>query len=118
MKKFNIINNIVDTEVFQKEFMADIPQATFSEKNGEYFIYVEDKFENKVGNYLKKNCVRFIPMTEKQIEYEGYNVTECEDSCYYYIDFNTGAGEAIYEKADWTLDDALKDQLNLDNESK
>lgn len=43
MKKFNIINNIVDTEVFQKEFMVDIPQATFSEKNGENFIYVNDK---------------------------------------------------------------------------
>lgn len=116
MKKFNIINNIVDTEVFQKEFMADIPQATFSEKNGENFIYVDDKFENEVGNYLKKKCVRFIPMTERQIEYEGYNVTVSEDSSFYYIDFNSGAGEAMYEKADWTLDDALKDQLNLDKE--
>lgn len=116
MKKFNIINNIVDTEVFQKEFMADIPQATFSEKNGENFIYVDDKFENEVENYLKKKCVRFIPMTEKQIEYEGYNVTVSEDSSFYYIDFNSGAGEAVYEKADWTLDDALKDQLNLDKE--
>lgn len=116
MKKFNIINNIVDTEVFQKEFMADIPQATFSEKNGENFIYVDDKFENEVENYLKKKCVRFIPMTEKQIEYEGYNVTVSEDSSFYYIDFNSGSGEAMYEKADWTLDDALKDQLNLDKE--
>lgn len=62
--------------------MADIPQATFSEKNGENFIYVDDKFENEVENYLKKKCIRFIPMTEKQIEFEGYNVTISEDSSF------------------------------------
>lgn len=55
-------------------------------------------------------------MTEKQIEYEGYNVTVGEDSSFFYIDFNTGAGEAMYEKEDWTLENALKDQLNLDKE--
>lgn len=97
------------SEMREKEF----PTRWEAEKNGENFIYVDDKFENEVGNYLKKKCVRFIPMTEKQIEYEGYNVTVSEDSSFYYIDFNSGAGEAMYEKADWTLDDALKDQLNL-----
>ena len=116
--KFNIINNIVDVDVFQKEFMSDLPVATFKQKNGENYIYVDDKFANLVANHLKKNGIRYIPMTEKQVEYEGYNVTVSEDSDFYYIDFNTGLGEATYPKEDWTLEKALYDQAHIYDEQK
>lgn len=118
MKKYNIVNNIVDAEVFQNEFMSEIPQADFVEKNGENFIYVDDKFANSVESYLKKNNIRYNPMTEKQVEYDGYNVTVSEDSSFYYIDFNTGLGEGIYPKEDWTLEKALYDQAHIYDENK
>jgi len=117
MKKFNIINNIVDVDVFRKEFMPDLPVATFEQKNGENYIYVNNKFANLVANHLKRNGVRYILMTEKQVEYKGYNVTVSEDSDFYYIDFNTGLGEGTYPKEDWTLEKALEDQANIDKEN-
>lgn len=34
------------------------------------------------------------------------------------VDFNTGLGEGIYPKADWTLEKAIKDQENIYKENK
>lgn len=55
-------------------------------------------------------------MKEFEMNYFGYCVTIKEDNEYFYIDFNTGLGEGLYPKADWTLESALKDQLNIDVE--
>lgn len=52
-------------------------------------------------------------MKEQNINYEGYNVTVKEDDNNYYIDFNTGLGEGIYPKEDWTLGNALYDQAHV-----
>lgn len=46
-------------------------------------------------------------------EYKGTTVYTREDEDNYYVDFNTGLGEGIYPKADWTLDKAIEDQYNI-----
>ena len=62
------------------------------------------------------NKLKNTSMKEFEMNYCGYCVTIKEDNEYFYIDFNTGLGEGLYQKADWTLESALKDQLNIDVE--
>lgn len=50
------------------------------------------------------------------INYRGYEVNVREDEQYYYIDFQTGLGEGIYPKADFTLEKALDDQYHIFDE--
>lgn len=57
-------------------------------------------------------------MEEKHINYDGYDATIKEDNENYYIDFNTGLGEGIYPKEDWTLKNALHDQAHIYDENK
>ena len=52
------------------------------------------------------------------IEYNSLQVTIHEDTDNLYIDFNTGLGEGIYPKEDWTLDKALYDQAHIYDEQK
>lgn len=47
-----------------------------------------------------------------------YRNTVKEDEENYYINFNTGLGEAIYPKSDWTLEKAPYDQEHVFDESK
>lgn len=49
----------------------------------------------------------------QELNYEGYIITVREDSKNFYVNFNTGLGEGIYPKEDWTLTNAIKDQANL-----
>lgn len=55
-------------------------------------------------------------MKEREIEYAGYSVIVKEDEENLYIDFRTGLGEGIYPKEDWTIEEALQDQANIDKE--
>lgn len=43
----------------------------------------------------------------------NYEVAVREDNDNFYINFNTGLGEGIYPKADWTLERAIEDQANI-----
>lgn len=52
------------------------------------------------------------------LNYNGIDITIREDINNIYVDFNTGLGEGIYPKADWTLNRAIKDQENLYKEDK
>lgn len=56
-------------------------------------------------------------MKTQELNYKGYEVTVKEDEKNYYINFNTGLGDGIYPKSDWTLEKALEDQLNLYKEN-
>ncbi len=40
------------------------------------------------------------------------NTTWREDEKYWYVDCNTGLGEGIYPKEDYTLEEAIDDQEN------
>lgn len=54
----------------------------------------------------------------QDINHNGKDITVREDGDNYYVDFNTGLGEGIYPKADWTLEKAIKDQENIYKENK
>ena len=53
----------------------------------------------------------------EEISYEGYQVHVREDEENWYIDFQTGLGEGIYPKDSFSLEQALKDQMNIYNEN-
>lgn len=55
----------------------------------------------------------FSKMEVYEITYDGFYATYWDDDKNWYIDFNTGLGEAIYPKCDWDLLDALRDQANI-----
>ena len=57
-------------------------------------------------------------MEKGTIAYKGhdgraYNVSIHEDEKYWYIDFNTGLGEGMYPKEDFTLEQAIDDQDHI-----
>ena len=52
------------------------------------------------------------------MNYKGTDITIREDKDNYYINFNTGLGEGIYPKADWTLYRAIEDQEYIYKEDK
>ena len=54
----------------------------------------------------------------QDIDHNGTDITVREDGDNYYVDFNTGLGEGIYPKEDWTLEKAIKDQENIYKENK
>ena len=47
------------------------------------------------------------------IEHNGREITVREDGENWYVNFNTGLGEGIYPKKDWTLQKAINDQANI-----
>ena len=49
----------------------------------------------------------------QNVEYNGREITVREDGENWYVNFNTGLGEGIYQKADWTLQKAINDQANI-----
>ena len=53
----------------------------------------------------------------QEISYEGYQVLVREDNENWYVDFQTGLGEGIYPKDSFSLEQALKDQMNIYNEN-
>ena len=66
---------------------------------------------------MKREEIRTIEdLKTEEITYKGYDVKTSEDNDYWYVDFRTGAGEALYPKTDWTLEEALEDQYRLDQE--
>lgn len=52
-----------------------------------------------------------------EISYAGYQVLVREDKENWYVDFQTGLGEGIYPKDSFSLEQALKDQMNIYNEN-
>lgn len=52
------------------------------------------------------------------MEYEGSTATIREDADNWYVDFNTGLGEGIYPKTDWSLKNAIYDQAHIYDENK
>ena len=115
MKKYNLIN-IVDEDVFRSEVVSDMPESWDAEltyKDGDYILSVNDIAEEPIERLFKANHIRFIRMNVTEREYKGYKFTITEDEQYYYINFNTGLGDGVYDKSDWTLDEALEDQANI-----
>lgn len=61
-------------------------------------------------------------MEKRTINYRSYDgrtyeVSVREDEKYWYVNFNTGLGEGIYPKEDYTLEQAIKDQDHIFDEN-
>lgn len=61
-------------------------------------------------------------MEGRVINYKGrdgreYEVSVREDSENWYVNFNTGLGEGIYPKEDFTLEKAIEDQDHIFDEN-
>lgn len=119
MKKYDIID-LVDEQKFRSEVMADFPmnwEADLHYKDGSYYLSVTDIAKEKIETIFKANNIRYIRMNIEEREYNGFKVTIAEDNQFYYINFNTGLGDGIYDKTEWKLDAALENQANLYKEN-
>ena len=67
---------------------------------------------------LTSNGFEVLPNDGQDFNYNGTDITVREDSENFFVDFNTGLGEGIYPKADWTLEKAIRDQENIYKENK
>lgn len=131
MKK-NEITTIEDLRDYLTEYCAQNPEEDcidliqeICEVNGWTYTddvdgyYDTDFVTDGIGIlYLDGDGYRTRPeeYEERDIVYDGYNVTIKEGLAYYLIDFHTGSGVSIYPKRDFNLEAALKDQVELDKE--
>ena len=131
--KINDINTLDDLKVFLEDWCKENPEddcceliRSICEKNG--WVYTMDSdisYDDDLdwatdGDYILSFTDRWqIFKNEGQdINYNGIDITVREDGDNYYVNFNTGLGEAIYPKADWTLEKAIEDEANVDKKIK
>lgn len=67
---------------------------------------------------LTSNGFEVLHNDGQDINHNGKDITVREDVENFYVDFNTGLGEGIYPKADWTLEKAINEQENIYKENK
>ena len=132
MKKEDI-NTLDDLKLFLTDYQEENPEDDCCElvrgicnENG--WIYTDDSSlsyddEDFVtdGEHilsLTSNGFEVFPNEGQDINYNDTYITVREDGENFYVDFNTGLGEGIYPKADWTLEKAIKDQENIHKENK
>lgn len=131
MKKEDI-NTLDDLKVFLEDWYKENTEDDCCEliriickKNG--WVYTMDSdisYDDALdwatdGDYILSFTDRWqlFKNDGQDIDYKGHNITIREDGNYYYVDFNTGLGEGIYPKADWTLIMAISDQENIYKEN-
>ena len=93
---------------YQEEILAntDDNDADFI-KNGKVFYKEEEDNVSWIVLYgsVKTNI-------DKEVDgFENAVISEDEES--YFVDLGTGLGEAEYPKSDFTLDQAIEDQVNM-----
>lgn len=132
MKKEDI-NTLDDLKAFLTAYQEENPEDDFCElvrdickENGwiytddSYIGYDDEDFATDGENILSltSNGFEVFHNDGQDINYNGTDITVREDDENFYVDFNTGLGEGIYPKADWTLEKAIKDQENIYKEDK
>ena len=132
MKKEDI-NTLDDLKLFLTAYQEENPEDDCCElvreickENG--WIYTDDSsisYDDEDfatdGEHilsLTSNGFEVFPNEGQDISHNGTDITVREDSENFFVDFNTGLGEGIYPKADWTLDKAIQDQENIYKENK
>lgn len=111
-------SNYNGQNVIRKVILDTVEYATSED---DIVISVEDNNEesNEVENNEVENNEESNEDNSQIVEYKSekdgrtYEVAVREDEQNFYIDFNTGLGEGIYPKTDWTLEKAIKDQANI-----
>lgn len=132
MKKEDI-NTLDDLKVFLTAYQEENPEDDCCElvreickDNG--WIYTDDSSigyddedfatDGKHILSLTSNGFEVLPNDGQDIIHNGTDITVREDGENFYVDFNTGLGEGIYLKEDWTLKKAIDDQENIYTENK
>lgn len=118
-----------DLRVYLTEYIANNPEddccelvRDICEKNG--WIYTSDSegidyddedfaTDGKHILSLVSEGWQLFDNNGQDIEHNGRDITVREDRENWYVNFNTGLGEGIYPKADWTLERAINDQENM-----
>ena len=132
MKKEDI-NTLDDLKVFLTDYQEENPEDDCCElvrgickDNG--WIYTDDSTLSYDDEDFVTDGERILSLTSNGFEafpHEAQAISQnrtditvrqhSETLCAY---FNTGLGEGIYPKADWTLEKAIKDQENIHKENK
>ena len=132
MKKEDI-NTLDDLKVFLTDYQEENPEDDCCElvrcickENG--WVYTDDSslsyddedFATDGDHILSftSNGFEVFPNEGQDINYNDTYITVREDGENFYVDFNTGLGEGIYPKEDWTLEKAIKDQENISKDNK
>lgn len=127
------ITRIDDLACFLEEYQAQNPEddcldiiCNICKKNG--WVYTDDSEINYDDTDFCTDGELLLSLTSEDwtafenngqdIEHNGHNVTVREDAENYYVNFNTGLGDGIYPKTDWTLDKAINDQEKICKENK
>ena len=132
MKK-NDITTLDDLKVFLSDYQEENPEddccelvRNICQENGWIYTadssiaYDDEDFATDGEHILSltSNGFEVLPNNGQDISHNGTDITVREDSDNFYVDFNTGLGEGIYPKADWTLEKAIEDQENVYKENK
>ena len=132
MKKEDI-NTLDDLKVFLTDYQEENPEDDCCElvrgicnENGWIYTadsslgYDDEDFATDGEHILSltSNGFEVLPNDGQNISHNETDITVREDGENFYIDFNTGLGEGIYPKTDWTLEKAIKDQENIYKENK
>ena len=127
MKKEDI-NTLDDLKLFLTDYQEENPEYDCCElvrgickENGWIYTddssigYADEDFATDGDHILSltSNGFEVFPNEGQDINYNDTYITVREDGENFYVDFNTGLGEGIYPKADWTLDKAIQDQENI-----
>lgn len=133
MKKEDI-KSLDDLKVFLTAYQKENPEddcceliRTICKENGwiytadsDVIVYDDEDFATDGKNILSlvSEGWQIFENNGQDITHNGVGITVREDKDNYYVDFNTGLGEGIYPKADWTLYSAIKDQEYIYKENK
>lgn len=132
--KIEDIITLYDLQVFLTDYQKENPEDDCCElireickKNG--WVYTADS--NGISYYdedfatdgehilsLVSTGWQLFDNNGQDINHNGKDITVREDGENYYVDFNTGLGEGIYPKTDWTMYRAIKDQENIYKENQ
>lgn len=134
MKKSDI-KTLYDLKVFLTEYCEENPEDDCCElvreicEDSAYWLYTDDSDDieyddedyatdgDKILSYTSEGWEVF-DNNGQDIEYNGRTVTVREDREDFYVNFNTGLGDGVYPKSDWTLEKAIEDQANIYKENR
>lgn len=109
-------------DFFQEHFRDDEELNEWLEENDmvKWFGLRREEGEDKYYPVVGDDCgICYCGIADSfDFKYENYEVTLHEDDDNFYLNFNTGLGEGIYPKEDWTLENALYDQAHIYDENK
>lgn len=133
MKKLDI-KTLDDLREFFTEYCEKNPEDDCCElarsicEDSTYWLYTgdSDDIEYDDEDYVTDgdkilSCIggkwEIFDNNGQDIEYNGRTITVREDGENLYVDFNTGLGDGVYPKSDWTLEKAIEDQANIYKEN-